>query len=618
MLFGRSHLGRVVHAAVLGLLQHDDLEQLVVLVGHLPCERDVERQVEPAKRVEVRIHPFLTDVAFFPRPVRWCEPGAGVDDAAMAQPEPVSVSEPKFEELDQRVDRIDAHMSHLTRVRAGQERDHDRYVEVGGDLPHLVGLHAVGGVDHGRAVAERQPHHLRSPRVDAERHAERRQRGHDLAALDAIPEPDSLVELRTTVGGMLPRIDLSQIVLEVMGWKPGFVEAFRSWSGGDVRLEGLDISIAACLTAQAMNVGYTPMVNRANPALHRDRLSHVAQTYISAENMAAANRPLIERQADIDFAELLGGGLVAAVDGMRFVVPTQTIHARPNRRYFGRRKGVTWLNMINDQAIGLGARVVSGNRARLTPRDRCRPQPRRRATSRHHRHRHRLLQRPRLRPPASPRLLVPAGTGRHAGSEDVDHRPTTSRLRIAYDGRPGPDFARAHRAALADMLRIVGSIHTGAVRAYDIVCMLQRDGRPTPLGDATSSYGRIFKSLHMLDSFDNETYRRDIKGIRNLQEGRHALAQRVFHGRKGELFQRYHEGMEDQLGALGLVVNCVVLWNTYYIDLAIKQLRADEDVARLSPYVRSHVNVHGTYSFSRPDTSNSPRPLRDPTTPDLG
>jgi TnpA family transposase len=35
-----------------------------------------------------------------------------------------------------------------------------------------------------------------------------------------------------------------------------------------------------------------------------------------------------------------------------------------------------------------------------------------------------------------------------------------------------------------------------------------------------------------------------------------------------ELYQRHHEGMEDQLGALGLVLNCVVLWNAVCIDAA--------------------------------------------------
>ncbi len=103
------------------------------------------------------------------------------------------------------------------------------------------------------------------------------------------------------------------------------------------------------------------------------------------------------------------------------------------------------------------------------------------------------------------------------------------------------------------------------------------------------------------------------------QESRHALASSIFHGKKGELYQRYYKGMEDQLGALGLVLNCVTLWNTFYIDAALDQLKAqgypvrDEDVARLSPFVRAHINVNGTYSFSRPDLGPTGiRPLRDP------
>jgi hypothetical protein len=42
---------------------------------------------------------------------------------------------------------------------------------------------------------------------------------------------------------------------------------------------------------------------------------------------------------------------------MRFVVPVPTVYARPNRKYFGPKRELTWLNMINDQAAGLGAKV---------------------------------------------------------------------------------------------------------------------------------------------------------------------------------------------------------------------------------------------------------------------
>jgi TnpA family transposase len=49
----------------------------------------------------------------------------------------------------------------------------------------------------------------------------------------------------------------------------------------------------------------------------------------------------------------------------------------------------------------------------------------------------------------------------------------------------------------------------------------------------------------------------------------------VFHGHRGELYRRYHVGMEEQLGALGLVLNCIVLWNTFYMNAALGQLRVE-------------------------------------------
>ena len=69
--------------------------------------------------------------------------------------------------------------------------------------------------------------------------------------------------------------------------------------------------------------------------------------------------------------------------------------------------------------------------------------------------------------------------------------------------------------------------------------------------------------------------------------------------------KRYREGQEDQLGALGLVVNAVVLRNTLYMDRALGQLREKgfnvkpEDVARLSPLQFEHVNFLGTYHFDQ-------------------
>lgn len=98
----------------------------------------------------------------------------------------------------------------------------------------------------------------------------------------------------------------------------------------------------------------------------------------------------------------------------------------------------------------------------------------------------------------------------------------------------------------------LGEQPTEIVRSGSFIRMLSRDGRTTPLGEAIAHYGRIPKSLHILRLADEPGYRRQIKTQANLQEGRPALGRKIFHGRAGQLYQRYADGMEDQLGTLGL------------------------------------------------------------------
>ncbi|WCD91232.1 hypothetical protein KPP03845_200193 (plasmid) [Streptomyces xanthophaeus] len=41
-----------------------------------------------------------------------------------------------------------------------------------------------------------------------------------------------------------------------------------------------------------------------------------------------------------------GGGLLASVDGLRFVVPVKSINTGPSPKYCGYKRGVTWLNAV--------------------------------------------------------------------------------------------------------------------------------------------------------------------------------------------------------------------------------------------------------------------------------
>lgn len=178
-----------------------------------------------------------------------------------------------------------------------------------------------------------------------------------------------------------------------------------------------------------------------------------------------------------------------------------------------------------------------------------------------------------------------------------------------------------------DMLKVAGSLVTNQVRAYDLLRMFGREGRPTPLGAAFAEYGRIAKTEHLLRVVEpvDDTYRRQMNRQQlAVQESRHKPARDVCHGKRGTIHQAYRDGMEDQLGALGLVLNAIVLWTTRYLDAAVAQLQAegheiqDEDIARLSPLKHRNLNLLGRYSFTASvPAAGALRPLRDPDVPEL-
>jgi TnpA family transposase len=429
----------------------------------------------------------------------------------------------------------------------------------------------------------------------------------DLSALEALDEPAPLSELRADVDGLLPnRVAFSEILLEVCRWTD-FADAFTHLSEGRARVKELHISICAVLFAEACNISLEDVAHPGIPALSYARLAWVSQNYVRAETIAAANELLLKVHARIPLVGALGDGHIATVDGMRFRVPVRSIYTGPNPRYFDTGRGVTWLNYMTDQFAGLHAIVVPGTlRDSLITLDG-------------------LLE---LDPPGAggPTMII---TDQASYSDQVFGLYWL--LGYQFSPRPAglPDqrFWRLDRNAdygpldrLArnrintklitrhwdDILRVVGSLSTGTVRASELLRVLQGGGRPTPLGRAIAELGRAAKTLHLLSYLDSDTYRRTIGVHLNRHEGRHSVARVIFHGNRGELRQPYREGQEDQLAALGFALNVLVLWNTQYMDDAVNHVRAsgreinDEHLARLSPLQLDHVLMLGTFPFTLP------------------
>ncbi len=439
-----------------------------------------------------------------------------------------------------------------------------------------------------------------------------------LSPLEKNEESESLISLSDEIAARMPQVDLPEILLEI-STRTGFTDVFTHVSQRSARATDLNISLCAAMLAEACNIGIEPFTCTDILALRKDRLSWVSQNYLRDETLIAANAKLVAAQNSVKLAHLWGGGEVASADGLRFVVPVKTIHAGANPKYFGAGRGVTYYNLVSDQFTGLHAITVPGTlrdslvllSVVLEQETELQPTQIMTDTGAYSDVVFGLFRLLGYR--FSPRLTDIGGTrfwriDRHA---DYGILNSTARQCIKIE------LISRH---WDDLLRLAGSLKLGRISPTSIMRTLHVGDRPTRLAQALAEFGRIEKTLHTLSYIDDEDKRRSILIQLNRGESRHSLARNVFHGKRGELHQRYREGQEDQLGTLGLVVNVIVLWNTIYMDAILTQLKQegykmqDSDIARLSPLTYNHINMLGRYSFvvSESIARGELRPLRKP------
>jgi TnpA family transposase len=137
-----------------------------------------------------------------------------------------------------------------------------------------------------------------------------------------------------------------------------------------------------------------------------------------------------------------------------------------------------------------------------------------------------------------------AGAGGAARSARPDARsPPVDQAKLSVQRDHPAGQCPAGRALITqhwdDLLRVAGSLKMHAVGAVELMQALQGGSRASSLARAIAEVGRIAKSLYLLDYYDDERYRRRILTQLTRGERRHNLARAVFHGRKGELRQRY-------------------------------------------------------------------------------
>ena len=155
-----------------------------------------------------------------------------------------------------------------------------------------------------------------------------------------------------------------------------------------------------------------------------------------------------------------------------------------------------------------------------------------------------------------------------------------------------------------DLLWLTAALKTGWSTASLLVGKLQSLPRQNDVARALQEYGKIKKTEFILHYLLDNDFRRRINRQLNKGESLHSLRRFLLFANEGNISQRFPEEQQTQANSLNLVTNAIVLWNTVYLQAAVKQLKAegveikDEDLKHISPARYAHLNPYGRYYFN--------------------
>lgn len=437
----------------------------------------------------------------------------------------------------------------------------------------------------------------------------------NLAARDALPDaalndhglkltpltnsvPEEADSVMRQAYALLPRLKITELLLEVNNWT-NFTRHFVHLKSNEP-VQDTSFLLSAIL-ADAINLGLTKMAE-ACPGITFAKLSWLQAWHVRDDTYTAALAELVNAQYRQPFATHWGDGTSSSSDGQWFRAGGTGQAASQHNAKYGSDPGVSFYTHLSDQYSPFHTKVINATVRDATHvldgllyhESDLRIEEHYTDTAGFTDHVFALMHllgfrfAPRIRDLKDKNLYVPGNARAH---------PTLTSL---VGGSINEKLIRTH---WDEILRLAASIRQGTVTASLMLRKLSSYPRQNGLALALRELGRIERTLFTLDWLQNVELRRRVQAGLNKGEAKNALARAVFFNRLGELRDRSFENQRYRASGLNLVVAAIVLWNTVYLERAVRTLRAhgqmvDDDLLQyLSPLGWEHINLTGDYTW---------------------
>lgn len=410
----------------------------------------------------------------------------------------------------------------------------------------------------------------------------------------------------------LPLIRVTDLLAEVDRWT-GLAGCFTHLTTG--RAHDEPRAVLTAVLADATNLGHARMAEACDLVSQR-QLGWLSSWHLREDTYGAALARLVDAQHRMSLAASFGSGTASSSDGQHFPLDRRAQATGAVNPHKGSEPAVSFYTHLSDRYAPFHSKVISasaGEAAHVL--DGLLHHGAELSIERHH--------------------TDGGGVSDHVfalchllGFRFAPRVPNLAARRLhLFEGlEPGPDIAPLVAAPIderlvtdhwTDVLRLAASIRTGVTSASAMLERLGSYPRANGLALALREIGRVERTLFTLDWIEDPEERRRAARELNKGEAENALKRAIFFHRAGRLRDHGLQAQGHRASALNLVAGAIVLWNTTYLEAAMRHLERQgrpvppDMLQHLSPLGWQHINLTGDYLWTDPPTqAGQLRPLR--------
>lgn len=388
----------------------------------------------------------------------------------------------------------------------------------------------------------------------------------------------------------------------------GLLEEFQHWQMKFQQEKPAKKTFFAGIMAYGCDIGHHKFA-QISKQINEHELNNTLNWYFSLANIQAANDRVLQRMDRLELPNIHRNQddlLHTSSDGQKFGVSVDSLNANYAFKYLGKDKGVSvmtfidmrqmmWYSTVVSSAEREAAYVVDGLMYNTVIKSDIH------STDTHGYSEVIFAVLPLLGFAFAPRIK---GLGSQKLYTFISRKENMQKLQQGFKPYKyiNEDLIKSE---WDEMLRFAASIKLKHTTASQLFRRLNSYAKQHPLYRALKEFGKIHKTLFILQYVDDLEFRQSIEKQLNKVEGSHKLAKAIALGNDHAFLQGDKEDQDIAEGCRRLIKNVLIYWNYLYLSKEIIKEKNEErkllliEAAKNGSMMRwSHFNLAGEYDFS--------------------